>query len=442
MADATSMAIRFGRAAALAGTIALASCESQMLVGSMKGESTLDSGPIPGKGSGGTAGSSPGVPTDVAGSGNDGRDASLVADIADRSVDASRQDDIAPSDDVAPPRPDGATCPSSARAPLVCVGADASVPETPIEECLAPSRTIYQENQLLSCLRADAQGVYWLGNDLGLRVLRQGAAAAELLAFVGPRPFAIDDDALYFLTGGDAARLDLRKIKRDGTGLTLIASGANSTTAIALGPDRVYFNPEVDSLASAPKAGNGVVETIVTGRIVENLVADATHVYWMERSNDPSNETWAIWRALHGSQTIELVAAGISGARALWEQGDGLIVLSDELRPSGDHVTSYFLEVPKAGGCPRALLSLPTARYANRITTVAIDGQGIYWTAADVMTSEYSVWYAPRAGGIAVKRSGGLHDENLALSPTQVLSVDRIPALWTFATLIQAMDRP
>jgi len=410
MADATSMAIRFGRAAALAGTIALASCESQMLVGSMKGESTLDSGPIPGKGSGGTAGSSPGVPTDVAGSGNDGRDASLVADIADRSVDASRQDDIAPSDDVAPPRPDGATCPSSARAPLVCVGADASVPETPIEECLAPSRTIYQENQLLSCLRADAQGVYWLGNDLGLRVLRQGAAAAELLAFVGPRPFAIDDDALYFLTGGDAARLDLRKIKRDGTGLTLIASGANSTTAIALGPDRVYFNPEVDSLASAPKAGNGVVETIVTGRIVENLVADATHVYWMERSNDPSNETWAIWRALHGSQTIELVAAGISGARALWEQG--------------------------------ALLSLPTARYANRITTVAIDGQGIYWTAADVMTSEYSVWYAPRAGGIAVKRSGGLHDENLALSPTQVLSVDRIPALWTFATLIQAMDRP
>jgi hypothetical protein len=291
-------------------------------------------------------------------------------------------------------------------------------------------------------LKADAQGIYWIGGDTGLQVLRSGAVSPQLLAFVGSQRFAIDDGALYFATNVDASRLDLKKIKRDGTGLTLVASGVHPGTSIALGADGVYFNPDPNSLASAPQAGGGPVQTVVAGPTVYNVVADATHVYWLQSSSEASTvDTSEIWRAPHGSTAIERVADGLK-IRTLWEQGDGLIFLSDELGPVGERIALYLLEVPKAGGCPRVLVSLPPSRYPYRITAVAIDDQGIYWTTEEIDTARYAVWYAPRTGGIAVKVSTALYDENLALTPTRVFWVDRIPLLWTFASQIQVMDRP
>ena len=47
-----------------------------------------------------------------------------------------------------------------------------------------------------------------------------------------------------------------------------------------------------------------------------------------------------------------------------------------------------------------------------------------------------------RTGGIAVKVSAARHDENLALTPTQVFWVDRILTLTTFYSLLTVMDRP
>jgi hypothetical protein len=86
------------------------------------------------------------------------------------------------------------------------------------------------------------------------------------------------------------------KIRRDGTGLTLVASGVHPGTSIALGADRVYFNPEANSLASAPQAGGGPVQTIVAGTVVYNVVADATHVYWLQTSSEASSvSTSEIW---------------------------------------------------------------------------------------------------------------------------------------------------
>jgi hypothetical protein len=128
--------------------------------------------------------------------------------------------------------------------------------------------------------------------------------------------------------------------------------------------------------------------------------------------------------------------------RTLWEEGDGLIFLSDEFGAVGERVALYFLEVPKAGGCPRVLVSLPPARYPYRVTAVAIDGQGIYWTTEEIDAARYAVWYAPRTGGIAVKVSAALYDENLALTPMQVFWADIILPLTTFVSTIQVMDRP
>jgi len=98
--------------------------------------------------------------------------------------------------------------------------------------------------------------------------------------------------------------------------------------------------------------------------------------------------------------------------------------------------------VPKVGGCPHVLVSLPRSRYLYNITTVAIDGQSIYWAAQEPDTRKNSIWYAPRTGGIAVKVSDALGNENVTLTPTQVFWADPIPALTTFATQIQVMDRP
>jgi hypothetical protein len=165
-------------------------------------------------------------------------------------------------------------------------------------------------------------------------------------------------------------------------------------------------------------------------------------VYWMESSSEASPDaTSTIWRVPHGSTATGMVAAGLR-VRSFWEQGDGLILLSQAPdADAGDDLAS-LLEVPKAGGCPRVLVSLPKSRCSCRIGSVAVDGRGIYWAAADSASAGYSIWSAPRNGGIAVQMSAALHDENLALSPTQAFWGDPIPAIRTFATLIQVMDRP
>jgi hypothetical protein len=88
------------------------------------------------------------------------------------------------------------------------------------------------------------------------------------------------------------------------------------------------------------------------------------------------------------------------------------------------------------------LAYLPASRYPQRISTIAVDSRAIYWTASAIDRTAYSVWYMPRAGGIAVELSPALTDDCLALLPSQVLWADRIPALRTFNTLIKVMDRP
>jgi hypothetical protein len=172
------------------------------------------------------------------------------------------------------------------------------------------------------------------------------------------------------------------------------------------------------------------------------VVADATHVYWSERTSDASNVPSAIWRAAHGSTVPSLVVTGIT-VSGLWEEGSSLIVLSQEETPAGDLLASYLLEITKGGGdCPRVLAYLPKSLYPQRISAVVVDSRAIYWTAAATDHTEYSVWYAPRMGGIAVRVSAALIDDSLALTPSQVLWADRIPALRTFNTLIEVMDRP
>jgi hypothetical protein len=343
--------------------------------------------------------------------------------------------------------PDAPTCPSSLRAPIVCVAADASAPEAVIESCPTASRTLYQEEQILGSLRADALGVYWRSNDLGLRVLRTGAAAPELLGFVGPYPFLLDDNAIYYATDEHAVTLDpaghvdIMKMKRDATGLTFLATAVTGSE-IALGGDRLYFNPAPDALGSVSKAG-GAVLTVVTGRPIANVVADATHVYWSERTSDAAiNAPSAIWRAAHGSTTPELVTTGLT-VRAMSQEGGSLIVLSQDETPAGELVASYLLEVGKAsGGCPQVLAYLPASLYSQRISSLVVDSRAIYWTASATDHTEYSVWYAPRAGGIAVRASTALIDDCLAITQNQVFWADRIPAFRTFATLIKVMDRP
>ena len=281
-----------------------------------------------------------------------------------------------------------------------------------------------------------------MGEDRGLRILRNGANTPEVLAFASPQSFAIDSEELFYAAEQDASHVEIRKIKRDGTGSKVVVPGAMAGTDIVLGSDLVYFKPDMHSLAAAPKAGLGLMQGIVAGRMIDNVITDSTHVYWMESSSDASNDTTlTIWRRPHHGTATQMVASGLT-LRSFWEQGDDLIVLSQEKSIVAGQEVASFLEIPKAGGCARILVSLPKSRYPPRIAAVAIDGQGIYWIATEVDGAEFSIWYAPRSGGIAVKASVALHDENLALTPTQVFWVDRIPALTTYTSFIQVMDRP
>jgi hypothetical protein len=469
--------MRFGRAAALAATIMLASCNQEMLVGVMRGPDLPDSLDAADAEISISFPPDASIGTDVSSS-DTSADAALGDAIGDASAgsdatvdmppnDAAPPDDMGPMSDATPPndatppadtisdadldadappdvpRPDGPLCPSSARAPVSCVAPDASAPETPLEDCPMASRTILRENELLSSLQADAQGIYWRGSDLGLRVLRKDAAAPQLLGFMAPQQsFAFDADALYFATGDDTSLRDIKKIKRDGTGLTFLASGAMVGTEIVLGADRVYFQPSQDGLRSVSKAGGGPAFSFGSGNRISHLVADATHVYWMESSNDASTTSTSsvIWRATHGVVAQELVITGLA-TDEVKEQGAGLILFSQTIDAgSGDDV-AWFREVPKTGGCARVLVALPKSRCSCRVTTFAVDDRAIYWIAAKD-AGGFSVWYAPRSGGIAVEVSAALSGDNLALAPTQVLWGDVVPAITTFATLIQAADRP
>ena len=456
----TSHAKRLRRAAELAATVALASCDAQMLVGTMKGDDLADAaGLTPAPSDGGDA-SFPGTAVDGAVG-----DIAATPDAAGASdtrgepspPDPPLPDGSQPPDDVVypdsppgdvglpdGPLADGALCPSSARAPVACLGPDASTPETPLETCPFPSRLLHREPNEVHALHADALGLYWLGGDSILRFLPKGAAAPQPLALVASQPFTIDDDAMYFAIANNASAFDIRKMKRDGTGLTFLASGAMAQSEIGVGGDRVYFQEASDKIGSVTKAG-GPVQTLAAGGRVQNIVVDASHVYWMEPTSDASTETTsAIWRAAHGSSAKELVASGLA-VDVFKEQGDELILFSQRIDVgSGDDVAS-IRELPKAGGCARVLVALPKSRCSCRVTALAVDARAIYWRAAGD-AGDFSIWYTPRSGGIAVKMSDALDDENIALTPTQVHWADMVPevplGITTFDSLVQVADRP
>ena len=91
---------------------------------------------------------------------------------------------------------------------------------------------------------------------------------------------------------------------------------------------------------------------------------------------------------------------------------------------------------------PHVLAYLPASLYPQRISSVVVDSRAIYFTASATDHTEYSVWYTPRAGGMAVRASTALIDDCLAVTQDHVFWADRIPAFRTFATLIKVMDRP
>jgi hypothetical protein len=162
-----------------------------------------------------------------------------------------------------------------------------------------------------------------------------------------PGPIAVDDSYVYFSDyGDDAGHGSIRRVKKSGGAVTVLAAGE-----------------------------------FVPG----NLVVDGTRVYWT--SNDGQRAHAGAIRAVAkaGGQPVSL-ASGLSSARALVADAYTLYFATDDA----------IVALSKSGGVP---LPLSAARCVN---AAAQDSTTVYWTENCVITPPQGVFAVSKLGGLPV----------------------------------------
>ena len=299
-------------------------------------------------------------------------------------------------------------------------------PLMPRVDCVRPKRMLIAGMPSPRDLTVDAQGLYWVSDDVLYR-LRDGEMKADQLALVtGQHMFAFDDDYVYF--GRDTApqRCAIMRVKRDGADLAAVVEdlrcddGAGKPAFVPDG-DRLYYSDQIDqgafpTIVSVLKVGGDKIATEFSGL----FKFDGDYMYWLGTTVGTARH---LYRARKGttswSQPRDHLGSWTFGSQRWQLDGDRVLV-----------ARSYYGSIsavpttPADGGLARCAEILvweeqPQPREASR--KFAADERSIYW----VDPSGTEVWKAPRAGGMAARVLGGPDTAvtdygDMALSPTKV----------------------
>ncbi len=265
-------------------------------------------------------------------------------------------------------------------------------PTTALANCRRDSTKIADDRYARSII-ADAQGAYWIKEGDAVRMQAHGATQPVTL-FEGPplslAGLAVDDNAVYFMqitaAGGPSA---ISSVKRDGSGLTTLASGLTTGMAPLFEHDRVYYASSTGHVASINKLGGDVREIAIDARTVYGqLASDATHLYWLEGDELASN----LKRMAKAGGSAELLASGLARVSSPTPAGDSVLLIR----------SGRVVAVPKTGGCARTLVWI--AGYDVGAFTVQDDQ--LYAESTFQSDLRYShVSRAPISGGTAAELS-------------------------------------
>ena len=289
--------------------------------------------------------------------------------------------------------------------------------------CAASTKQIVDQVQNLSCFDMQGGLLYWAS---GGSVVRRNGATTEAVVVYPYRVdfFRTDASSIYFLSTSDGGTT-LYRMNLDRTGLVELTSDIGSR--FVMDDERIYFDTLNGTFSSIAKTG-GPVEPQAgppsVWHIYGNLnnrggLIDATHLYWAEGMSPEIT----LKRVVKRTTQIETVADHLPGG-AVQLEGDGVLLADGK----------NILEIPKAGGCPKVLVS-GTSHFVA-------DAKAIYWSkAASSDTQDLYLYRAPRTGGVnaqVILGSSSLGGTGIfLLTPTDLViqaeTTSYRPGIWTVA---------
>ncbi len=300
---------------------------------------------------------------------------------------------------VAPTAPTPPSTPSSSVAPPPAVDeraparAEPSAPVACTDAC-TPTRRLAADHP--SHLRVDATDLYWLQGSSLWTMPRDAGEARELATDLSWATPVLDDEAVYVCRNAPQLTVDIVRIPKDGGPERVLAKAAACRIAVLAG--KVYF-PERDDrwqdwLASVPIASESGAKTervLGRTRAPEQLLADATHLYW-----HAGNE---IHRYDPKTHKAEVVADKLGSVRHIGLTDTHVVWVQD----------SDMARVPKRGGDVELVANHQDA------LTIEADGRTVYWGSVSD-----DAWRRLDAGGAMVTHAvpGGV--SSIAVDGTRV----------------------
>jgi hypothetical protein len=245
------------------------------------------------------------------------------------------------------------------------------------------------------------------GKPRPVTVLAPVANGVAFVAVNGPDVYAATNPGSSYLQAA------VMKVPIAGGPPVTLASGLRTLTALALDATNVYVtvwgsfmlsDPALDQVLRVPMAG-GAAETLVPGQLSPQGVAvDSAYVYWGNRG--------AVSRMLLSGGALEPLVSGTPFPVELAVEDANLYWVNIDV--SADASASVrVMKVPKAGGTPTALVTVPENASGPRLT---VAGAFAYWTSSV---------YTPKNGG----RNAGVGNLNkvpVAGGPSIRLATDLV----------------
>lgn len=236
-------------------------------------------------------------------------------------------------------------------------------------------------------------------------------APLEVLVELSPPSFgrvgvAIDEEHLYFSFPQASKGGEIRRVKKTGGAVTVIATGQSSPQSIVVDATHVYWsNGGFDgSVMKLSKVEGSVPEVLQKGPSPMDIAQDEDWIYWSEISADTVGRT-----PKQGGPSVVL-ATDARGPQQVAVFGPWLYW--------GDYGTSRIMRVVKEGGPAEVV-----AAGQDYARGVAVDCLGVYWFGKDLL-DRYGAYWLPWTGGPPqlIGQAPGGRDGHLALDARYLYS--------------------
>ncbi|MCA9671698.1 MAG: hypothetical protein KC503_39135 [Myxococcales bacterium] len=281
----------------------------------------------------------------------------------------------------ATPPDDGAIADLSRRDITTDVGFDTRLPA-----CSCRGAALLSEDEgAPSAIAVDDTHVYWAsrGSDCSsgeIRRVRKCGGAVEVIAKGQPSPNAIALDAarVYFYNGCGSGIL--RSVAKSGGPLrTYPIKVEDSGRALAVGSDDIYFSDY--GLLRIAKDGSGAQVAVEPNYYVYAVAADARGAVWMGPGRGASSFYGVLaYRPGDAAPTKLASPTGVGNALAI--DADAVYF----------GASGGIARVARSGGDAVAVAAGPSWR-------IAVDDAHVYWTDGFAGGGGYKVYKAPKSGG-------------------------------------------